>query len=85
MRLPCWYSDAMTHDLVFATMSSDIVRLTYQVQRLLGDSHKIARACALDAARRHMEALEYGEETPVTLNALGVALDDMAKDLSFPN
>jgi hypothetical protein len=30
-----------------------------------------------------MEALEYGEETPVTLNALGVALDDMAKDLSF--
>jgi hypothetical protein len=74
----------MEHDLVFASMSSDIVTLTYQVQRLMGDSHESARSCALAAARRHMEALRPGVETQAGLDALGMTLDNLSVVLRFP-
>lgn len=74
----------MSHDSVFASMSSDIVTLTYQVQRLMGDSHETARTCALAVAQRHMEVLRPGVETQAGLDALGVTLDNLGKALSFP-
>lgn len=70
---------------MFACMSSDIVTLTYQVQRLMGDTHETARNCALAAAQRHMEALRPGAETQAGLDALGATLDHLSKALSFPN
>lgn len=74
----------MNHDLVFASMSSDIVTLTYQVQRLMGDPHEVARKYALAAARRHMEVFRPGVEPAAGLDALGVTLDALNEALVFP-